>query len=154
MKLKGFISLYILILACLFGESLSAQRFENLIEEFPFLRVREITQDKYGFLWFSTRDGIVRYDGYNYRHYSYGERPEDLNGRYVETIFEDDKGRIWVGMKEGGGLECFDRNSQIFKNWCIKNPSSDTCYEAINVYTIKQDQNGILWVGTDQGRRR
>ena len=94
-------------------------------------------QDQYGFLWFGTINGIVRYDGYNFKHYVSGEHQDDLNGRYVETLCEDLKGRIWVGLGKGRGLEKFDRNTEKFTNICLRHPKTDSCYIDINIYKIK-----------------
>ena len=113
--------------------------------------IREMMQDRYGFLWFATINGIVRYDGYNFKHYVSGDRQEDLNARYVESLLEDSKGRIWVGLAQGHGLERFDRNTERFTNICLQNPKTDSCYTYINIYKIKEDLDSTLWIGTNDG---
>jgi len=127
------------------------QRIQNLNNEYPIPDIREIIQDHYGFLWFATINGIVRYDGYHYEHYLPGEEPTKLNGRYVESLLEDSNGRIWVGLKKGVGLEVFNRNTEVFTNVCLTNPKTDTCYTAVDVYTIKEDLDHTLWIGTSDG---
>lgn len=136
---------------CFFSEPIFTQRFQNLNNEFPFPEIRDIMQDHYGFLWFATINGIVRYDGYRFKHYVSGDRPEDLNGRYLESLLEDSKGRIWVGLGEGRGLEKFNRNTEKFTNICLRNSKTDSCYTYINIYKIKEDLDSMLWIGTNDG---
>src|SRR6476620_5729650 len=65
--------------------------------------VNWIMQDHYGFLWFATKDGLNRYDGY--RFVIYRHNPSDSSSiadNYIETIFEDSKGRLWVGTTSQG----------------------------------------------------
>ena len=59
--------------------------------------VPKIIQDSQGFLWFATEGGLNRYDGYNIKHYDYGEK-------VIRTIFEDpaDSGKVlWIGSGIG-----------------------------------------------------
>src|SRR5579863_3885267 len=67
-----------------------------------------ILRDRQGFMWFGTRDGLNRYDGYDFDVYK--NNPEDslsLSNNFVTSIMEDGKGDIWVGTW-GGGLNRFD----------------------------------------------
>src|ERR1700684_1168128 len=62
-----------------------------------------ILRDKQGFMWFGTRDGLNRYDGYDFDVYK--NVPEDslsLSSNFVTSIMEDRNGDIWVGTWGGG----------------------------------------------------
>ena len=64
--------------------------------------VTSIYQDRFGFLWVGTYDGINRYDGYKckvYRH-RLNDSSTLVNNR-VTAIVEDDENRLWVGTKKG-----------------------------------------------------
>jgi signal transduction histidine kinase/DNA-binding response OmpR family regulator/ligand-binding sensor domain-containing protein len=72
-------------------------------------RVISILQDQKGFIWLGTKNGIYRYDGYNFR--SYKTPPRCLNGdsyRFgtVTKIIEDTSGLIWA--VSAGGLFIID----------------------------------------------
>jgi signal transduction histidine kinase/ligand-binding sensor domain-containing protein/DNA-binding response OmpR family regulator len=103
--------------------------------------VAAIVQDRRGFMWFGTKDGLNRYDGYNFvvfRHDPFD--PATLSDSDVSALFEDRDGRLWVGTRDGG-LNRFDRDQENFRRY-------DSGSEA-SVNTIAQDTAGDLWIGTD-----
>ncbi len=65
--------------------------------------IYKIIQDKKGFLWFATADGLNRYDGHNFKIYRNDPSdPSTLSGSDVFSIVEDDEGNIWVGTRSSG----------------------------------------------------
>jgi len=70
-------------------------------------------QDRQGFIWIGTFDGLNRYDGYNIRHFS--PKPFDawsLHSSYITSLYECPQGFIWVGTHEG--LYVFDPLKERF----------------------------------------
>ncbi len=61
-----------------------------------------IYQDRFGFLWVGTYDGINRYDGYNFKVYRHrlNDSSTLINNR-ITNIAEDDENRLWIGTKKG-----------------------------------------------------
>ena len=60
--------------------------------------VFSIMQDRQGFVWFGTKEGLNRYDGYNFKVFN--RNPSDscsIGGNVINSIIEDTKGQIWVG---------------------------------------------------------
>jgi signal transduction histidine kinase/ligand-binding sensor domain-containing protein len=118
-----------------------------------FGNVRSITQDKQGYMWFTTPNGLHRYDGYHDEHY--GADPSNPNSpvsNTLECMYTDKKGFIWIGTK-GFGLDRLDPVTGIFKHYHhlasdISSLGQDT------VSAITEDHNGILWVGTSWGLDR
>ncbi|GAB3013705.1 hybrid sensor histidine kinase/response regulator [Spirosoma pulveris] len=109
-----------------------------------------ILQDKRGFMWFGTRDGLNKFDGYNFTLYQNDPlKSSSLSNSYIHTIFEDAQGRLWVGTDEGG-LSLFDTDTEVFTNFQhlpgVKNSLSHN-----KVMAITQDAQGYLWVGTAGG---
>jgi len=106
-----------------------------------------IIQDKYGFMWFATRDGLNRFDGH--RFVVYQHNPADstsLNDNFIQTIFEDSKGRLWIGTGSKG-IELFDREKDNFIH--LKSAGNNNSFlEDNRVMNITEDKNGLLWISS------
>ncbi|WP_299433874.1 hybrid sensor histidine kinase/response regulator transcription factor [uncultured Maribacter sp.] len=64
-------------------------------------RVTSIIQDKNGYLWFATLNGVNKYDGYSMEQYNYGVSDKGLSSSVIFKLFEDKDGYIWVGTISG-----------------------------------------------------
>src|SRR5277367_3230462 len=63
-----------------------------------------ILRDSRGFMWFGTREGLNKYDGYGFVVYKNAAADSlSLSGNHVTGIVEDRRGDIWVATA-GGGL--------------------------------------------------
>lgn len=112
--------------------------------------IHDILQDSLGFMWFATKDGLNRYDGYDFKLYSHF--PADsfsLSGHVVNVLFEDSFGRIWVGT-HNNGLNVFDRTKERF----YKLDYEEAPGRGLNsnrIFSIEQENDSIFWVGTGRG---
>ncbi len=113
-----------------------------------------IIQDTRGFIWFGTDDGLNRYDGYNFSVYRHDPAdPFSLGNSRILALFEDRKGRLWIGTA-GGGLNRYDRDKNRFVRYTHdpvtyyqeKNPRS---LSNNSIRCIAEDREGALWLGTD-----
>ncbi len=111
-----------------------------------------ITQDRDGFIWVGTPEGIVRWDGYKMKRFSSGTN--SLNNDIAPCVFADSSGfRIWVATI-GGGLNCYDKrlNKFIYFRHDPGNPASiSSDFFNWAPRTIAEDQDGKIWVGTQNG---
>lgn len=106
-----------------------------------------VLQDRKGWLWIGTSQGVCRFDGYRFTVFK--NDPEDttsLKGNLVRVIFEDKKGRLWMGT-EKGGLNLFDRDKENFKHPFRSAESMQA--KDISVIALQEDRQGNLWIGTD-----
>lgn len=106
-----------------------------------------ILQDKKGWMWFATSQGVCRFDGYRFTVFK--NDPEDstsLKGNLVRAIFEDHKGQLWVGT-ENGGLNKFNREKENFQQ-LFYNKDQPKLRDA-SVTSIHEDAAGNLWIGTE-----
>ncbi|MWB94157.1 response regulator [Flavobacterium sp. GA093] len=92
-------------------------------------------QDADGFMWFGTKDGLNRFDGYRFKTYRSNTDPiHSLGSNYIQSLHEY-KGTIWVGTDKG--LYHYDKKRDQFT---ILN-------EAINdrINDINHDKKGNIW---------
>jgi signal transduction histidine kinase/ligand-binding sensor domain-containing protein len=104
--------------------------------------VMSIVQDRYGFMWFGTKDGLNRYDGYRFKVFRNNVRDSaSLSSNYVQCIYEDAGGRLWIGTPNG--LNLFNRSSETFTRIMHdeKNPDSPS---SDNVEHITEDDEGRI----------
>jgi signal transduction histidine kinase/ligand-binding sensor domain-containing protein/DNA-binding response OmpR family regulator len=103
--------------------------------------VTAIVQDRRGFMWFGTRDGLNRYDGYQVVVFRRDPSdPSSIPGNEISALFEDARGRLWVGTR-GAGLSRFDPARETFHR-LPGGPTSE-------ITGIAEDAGGNLWVGAD-----
>ncbi len=108
-----------------------------------------IHQDRLGYLWFGTYDGLNRYDGYSFKTYKFD--PNDsgsISNNRILAIAEDAEGRLWVGT-DGGGLNRFDRQTGKFERFRFQEEQGGSGRD--KVLAIHSDRKGRLWVGTGGG---
>ncbi|WP_291152014.1 hybrid sensor histidine kinase/response regulator transcription factor [Flavobacterium sp. UBA7680] len=92
-------------------------------------------QDEDGFMWFGTKDGLNRFDGYRFKTYRSNADPiHSLGSNYIQSLHEY-KGVIWVGTDKG--LYQYDKKTDQFT----------VLNEAINdrINDINHDKNGNIW---------
>lgn len=105
--------------------------------------VLAILQDKQGFMWFGTEDGLNRYDGAGITLYARNASdPHSLPNNAVSSLAEDAGGDVWVGT-EGGGLARWQRNKDSFVRYSTANGLGSDLVRALHV-----DKKGTVWVGT------
>ncbi|MFZ0456291.1 MAG: two-component regulator propeller domain-containing protein [Ignavibacteriaceae bacterium] len=112
--------------------------------------VHSIIQDKEGFIWFATEDGLNKYDGYNFKVYK--NNPLEKNSipdNFIWTIYEDRSGTLWVGTNNKG-LCRFDRSTEQFITY-NNIPGNPATPVHNNVRAIYEDKEGNLWIGTEGG---
>ena len=65
--------------------------------------VTAILQDRRGFMWFATRDGLNRYDGNAFVVYKHNPNdPGSLSANFIQDLIEDDDGNLWIATNTGG----------------------------------------------------
>lgn len=106
--------------------------------------VYDLIQDRFGFLWFATDDGLNRFDGYEFKIFRNDPADDNsISGNSIWTIIEDSKGNIWIGTKNGW-INCYDPVKGKFRKWKLK--SDITEENAITV--IFEDSKQNFWFGT------
>ena len=107
--------------------------------------VTDLIQDRYGFLWIATQDGLNRYDGYEFVQYKHS--PDDANSlsdNWLTALAIDQRNRLWVGTN-GQGLNSLDLATGTVARF---SPDPDSAEKLKKVYTLYRDSRGRLWIGT------
>ena len=105
--------------------------------------VHSILQDRRGFMWFATEDGLDRYDGYNFKVYKNNPQdPSSISDNFIWSIYQDKNGILWIGTNNGG-LCKYDELTDSFISY-KNNPSDLNSLTFNDVRTIEEDSRGNL----------
>jgi ligand-binding sensor domain-containing protein/serine phosphatase RsbU (regulator of sigma subunit) len=96
--------------------------------------VYAINQDRDGFLWMGTGDGLYRFNGFEFEYFS---SELGLAGNFVTNIFRDQDGKLWIGH-QNGTVSVLSGKSIIALNEGFETQGS--------VSDIAQDDKGFIWV--------
>ena len=152
---------FLLVCTCLFFLQAS-----SLLAKFPPQNIRfqtlgvlqgmsqnsalALVQDKQGFIWVGTYDGLNRYDGTGFTIFRHNNADStSLPKNWITSLFEDKRGVLWVGTN-GGGLAHYVAAKRSFRTFrhAVRDKHSLPSDE---ITTIAEDANGALWVGTNDG---
>jgi len=105
-----------------------------------------IFQNKQGFMWFGTQDGLNRYDGYNIKIFK--NNPNDsssLTNNFIFSIIEDQSGAFYIET-QGGTFHRYNPRLESFQ--IINKDKIDLGKAKISsVGALLHESNGIKWVG-------
>lgn len=156
---------------------LKTGKFTNYVKELVNERVYGVAVDKAGSVWFGTEGGVSMFDGKTWKAWKHrdglgapneaklpastntglGTRSRhDLNAQaggiatfnpnYVFSIHTAPDGTVWAGTW-GGGVARFD--GKQWRNYTVKDGLAGNI-----VYAIAQDEQGVMWFGTENGVSR
>jgi signal transduction histidine kinase/ligand-binding sensor domain-containing protein/DNA-binding response OmpR family regulator len=142
-----------LLLAIAYTSSSQTQnlRFDHLSvkEGLSQGNVWDIHQDRLGFIWIGTEDGLNMYDGYSF--VIFRNDPADslsISNNFIHCIAEDTQGNLWIGTQ--AGLNFYDRSNNRFKRF-VNNKDDQESLSNNNVWSLFFDSKKNLWIGTDKG---
>ena len=98
-------------------------------------------QDERGFMWFGTKDGLNRFDGYTFK--TYRNDPADktsLGSNFVNVLYEDPNHQLWVGTDKG--IYHYEARTESFH--VLKGAATG------EIRSILKDHQGNLWYIADQ----
>jgi len=168
--LKGFLIALILITTLAIGPHLTASaqigndqpqvpstvqpttRFVNLTTEDGLIHneVTAILQDRHGFMWFGTGEGLNRYDGYRFEVFKHDPgNPNSLSSNIITDLLEDREGIIWIAT-DGGGVSRYDPGKDSFSN-ISGSTRNQSGLSSPNCDSLAKDSQGNIWIGTNNG---
>ncbi len=112
--------------------------------------VNRIVRDSHGYLWFCTREGLSRFDGYTFTTYGIDD---GLPGADINDLLETNEGLYWIATNRGlvrfdplGTRRPAEGGRRMFTTFL---PEADP--RTHDVWRLLQDQAGTIWVGTQVG---
>lgn len=132
--------LFIFISQATFAQTPSFIHY-SIPEGLPSSEVYDVYQDKKGFAWFATDNGVVRYDGNQMETFQVSE---GLTDPVVFEIMEDPKGRIW--FRTFSGRVCYYENRSIHAY-----QFNDTLFQLCKnsyLFSFYPDKQGNAWFST------
>jgi len=122
-------------------------RMLGVADGLPSMRVQGLAQDRAGYVWIGTSDGLARHDGIGMRVWRHipGQRA-GLPGNYVTTLHVDAADRVWVAI-EGAGLSMLGKDRSSFRHY-----TRDTtpALASNDVFAI-ESRDGDTWLGLYDG---
>lgn len=120
----------------------------NVKDGLPEASVRALIQDDQGYVWIGTQNGLVRYNGYDFKVYK--PNPNDSlgyspSGRNILNLLQSQDGKIWAGTVFNGGLICFDPNTEKFTNY-YRGREKTSAHQFDSFELLKEDAKGRIWV--------
>jgi len=148
MKKIFLLSVFIISFPIMMQGSVNSE-FKNYIHRMwtsdhglPQNSVYSVVQDKDGFMWFATAEGLVKFDGIKFELFDKRNVP-GIKSNVVLKVFEDSKGCLWVGLRNAGVLrKCGDVFEPI---------ESDNGDSPLTVITIAE-YDGVIYFGTHGDR--
>lgn len=154
-KLKLHITALSTLFCVVYATALYAQprdiRFDHITIEqgLSNFSINDIVQDRQGFLWFATEDGLNKYDGYEFKAYKFD--PADTNSlpvSLINSLYLDRKGKLWITA--GGRLCQYDPNADKFVRFeRLSRHGASLVDKTVN--EVFEDSEAMLWIGTSAG---
>src|SRR5262245_13948426 len=128
------------------GDSIPIERFQfqllSIEQGLSQGMVIRIVQDKYGFLWFATKDGLNRYDGYGFKIY----RPEpgdstSLSDNHIYELITDKRGLLWM-VFANGKVDVFNPATEVALHLMDIN---DSLHQTNRGFRILKERNGTVF---------
>ncbi len=133
-------------------ETSSSLHFDRLsaADGLSFSLATCILQDRQGFMWFGTRYGLNKYDGFNFTVYALQSSGDVLDGNYVQELYQDRTGDLWIATRA-------DLVRRDHKTGELVHYRADLTHPQLGVgqiLTIGEDSAEALWIGTSSGLMR
>jgi len=134
-----YILLFFFLVYSLFNSLLlNAQKFERFSNKEGFNQntIKTISQDRYGFLWFGTPNGLIKYDGYEFETFTTQTNTEGrISSNAITDLHNDSNGILWIGTNVG---------INVYVPW-LEKFLEVPLVSKLSINQISSDPNGTIW---------
>jgi signal transduction histidine kinase/ligand-binding sensor domain-containing protein/DNA-binding response OmpR family regulator len=134
----------LLFVSALPGQKSSSFRAIPMEDGLTQSSVLALAQDSMGFLWVGTKDGLNRFDGYEFINYKYNPNNENsITNNEISSLEVEGEHYLWIGTRSGGLNRLDLSTGNIIRH-------SNLTYDDL-IRDIHFDSQDNLWVGTSEG---
>lgn len=108
------------------------------------LSVRQVIQDKQGFLWLATFSGLYRFEGDDYILYHRFRGKDEVN-QDVTALLKDQNSNIWIGTNDG--LFKYNPETDDLTRF-FRNNDEPNSIGTNKIRSLAMDNMGRIWIGT------
>jgi ligand-binding sensor domain-containing protein/serine phosphatase RsbU (regulator of sigma subunit) len=126
-------------------------RFQRLDRQsgLPSNTVSSIVQDRAGFMWLGTGDGLARYDGQRFVTFRHDPtNPNSISSSSVSRVFIAKDGTMWIGTEGGGVNRHLPQQGRFERFVATAEPGT---LKSGNITAITEGPDRTLWIGTGGG---
>lgn len=116
----------------------------------PQNTISTMLQDRHGFLWIGTHDGLHKYDGYEFTSYKYDSKnANSLSSNVITAVLEDPQGLLWIGTAQGGLNLLNPATGNVTRFTASASDFNSLSHNQIT--SLHLDNQNRLWIGTFNG---
>lgn len=132
----------------LFSEQLSYNiRHYDINSGLSLNTVTSLFQDHQGFIWIGTKNGLNRFDGYDFKTYYRNESKGSLSNSIINYITEDQNKHLWLATDKG--ISIYSPFTDTFADFRAQTDSGESISET--TYKIYIDNCAQVWIYTVKG---
>ncbi|WP_300701741.1 two-component regulator propeller domain-containing protein [Bacteroides sp.] len=150
MKQKIWIAFFGILISMVCQATVLPQSLSGTFKTLPALNnlpskdVQSIYQDRDGYIWISTRNGLFQYDGYSITSYKSNlYRPDLLTNNNIFCTAEDADHHLWIGTYSG--LNVLDKRTGVIR----KLDKPEMVGNGVSAIAVTRDNR--IWLGTERG---
>jgi ligand-binding sensor domain-containing protein len=120
----------------------------NRASGLPVDEVTCLAQDSTGFIWIGSKEGLFRFDGFNYKgFYHIPGNNQTIPDNFIFNLHVDKEGLLWIGT--AGGAAVMQNNGRILR--ILDSQTEPSFSENSDGIHDIHEYKGIFWISTGDG---